>query len=158
MENRIKYTKKKKSVKEIVFMKDTTHKFAAQNPFYKKNKVFTSDGMPASSRKFSILTTIISNSFFFLLKHKAVRQYQYRMAEIPKERVQRQVEDKAQRKGNATAALRGTTRVGGGYKNQISVPGVSEEGSSSSAPSARGGPASKTKNKYSFFLLCNNET
>ena len=50
--NRIKYLKKKKAEKEIVFMKDTQHKDAAQNPFYKKNKVFTSDGLPASSRNF----------------------------------------------------------------------------------------------------------
>ena len=59
------------------------------------------------------------------------------MAEIPKERVQRQLEEKNTKKGNATAALRGTTRVGGGYKNEIKV------GTEPASAPTRGGSASK---------------
>jgi len=103
-------------VKEINFIRDTAHKMAAMNPFYKSNKVFTSDGMPPNSQ---------------------VRMYQYRMYGPPRPVFERPQEQIGVKRGNATGALRGTTKAGVGAKNEA-LPGASR--GSAPAKRSRAGP------------------
>jgi len=100
--DKIKYAKKKGAFKELTFVKDAMHKLAAQNPFFKKGKICTSDGQPASSR---------------------VKQFEFRKKATPKARVERQREVVQVRRGNATGILRGTTKAGAGAKNTVNIPG-----------------------------------
>lgn len=82
-------------------MKDTTHKFADQNPFYKDGKMFTSSGEPASSQ---------------------AKGYVYKLKAPPKPARERVDEFAGQKKkANATAAIRGTTKVGAGAKNTVDI-------------------------------------
>jgi len=104
--DKIKYQKKKGAFKELTFVKDTVHKQAALNPFFKKGKIMTSDGLPASSR---------------------VKQFEFRKKAAPKPVVERQREVVQVRRGNATGALRGTTKAGVGAKNTVNIPGGQTE-------------------------------
>jgi len=117
--DKIRYTKKKNSAKEINFIRDTAHKMAAENPFYKSGKVFTSDGMSSNSQ---------------------VRMYQFRIHGPPRPVYERPKEQMNIKRGNATGALRGTTRVGGGAKNEVTLPQGGGGGGS-----ARGAPAKRSR-------------
>jgi len=66
----------------------------------------TSDGLPASSR---------------------VKQFEFRKKAAPKPVVERQREVVQVRRGNATGALRGTTKAGVGAKNTVNIPGGQTE-------------------------------
>jgi len=118
--DKIRYTKKKNSAKEINFIRDTAHKMAAENPFYKSGKVFTSDGMSSNSQ---------------------VRMYQFRIHGPPRPVYERPKEQMNIKRGNATGALRGTTRVGGGAKNEVTLP----QGGGGGGGSARGAPAKRSR-------------
>jgi len=123
---KIKNLKKKKSTKEIVFVKDSAHKLAAQNPFFKKGKVLTSDGLASNS---------------------PVAPPKFRQTANPKALKPRPTVTIHQ-KG---FALRGTTRAAAGFKNQANVPGISQpvvfndpsEHAPAGLPAAIGGPGGR---------------
>jgi myosin I len=129
----VEWRKKGGGKKKITFVQDNMHKMAAENPFFKKGKIFTSPGEAASSQ---------------------VKQFAYRTTGDPKEPVQIvEPEQIRNNKGTATAAVRGTTRVAAGFKNEMisenllsatgaAAPsaGRSSRGGGGAPPSRRGGP------------------
>lgn len=125
-EDMFKYRKANKGMSKLMFVPNDKHKFAAQNPFFKSKKVFTSQGEPAGSQ---------------------VGQPRFKLRSEPKVRRMPQQKDAGQF-GNFVGKLKGTTKVAGaGAKNQVQIAGLTDHAdqllrggaAASSPPPAAGG-------------------